>query len=530
LQALMVVAALLLALVTANIANLLLARAQARESEVAVRAALGASPRRILAQFLTESIVLAALGGVLGVVLAAAGVQLLLQLMPPTYLPIAYQLRVDGVSLAATCAITLLSGLLFGLMPAWRAMRLNLNDTLKAAGRSMVGHGSRHWLRRGLVVGEIALACVLLLGMGLCIRSFQKAQQIDIGLNPHNVWLAGFRISPNAGDGEWVNGLFRRLRHEAAQLPGVESAALVDWLPLGFEGGSGGSVEIPGYVPKPGESMGSLIGFVSPGYFHTMRIPLLAGREFREGDARESVRLAVVNQAFVDRYFPGREALGLSFKIWGRESRIVGVVQTGKYHALNETPFPYVYHDSETIAHRNLTLAVRAHGDPATVAQAVQRLTTSIDSRLTPFASLDYETYMAAALAVPRIAAVLLTFLGALALGLAALGTYAVIAQGAQQRQREIGVRLAFGAHPRDIRRLILNQGLGLAAIGIVLGVLAGIGVAQALTGVLVGVQATDLLAWIGPPVLMLIVTLFACWSPARRAARLDPMDALRAE
>ncbi|MBM3824552.1 MAG: FtsX-like permease family protein [Verrucomicrobia bacterium] len=320
------------------------------------------------------------------------------------------------------------------------------------------------------------------------------------------------------------------MRREAAELPGVESAALVDWLPLGFEGGSGGGVEIPGYIPKPGERMGTHVGFVSPGYFHTMQIPLLAGREFREGDALESERVAVVNQAFVDRYFPGRDPLGLKFKIWGRDSRIVGVVQTGKYYSLNETPFPYVYHDSETIAHRNLTLAVRSHAAPATVAAAIARLTTSIDSRLTPFASLDYESYMAASLAVPRIAALMLTFLGAIALGLAALGTYAVIAQGAQQRQREIGVRLAFGAQPRDIRRLILNQGLGLAFAGIGLGVVAGVAVAQTLAGVLVGVRATDLLAWAGPPVMLVFVTLLACWSPARRAAKVDPMVALRSE
>ena len=530
LQVLTMVAALLLALVIANLASLLLARAQAREPEVAVRVALGASRVRVIRQFLTESLVLAAAGGLLGILLATAGAGTLLQLLPPTYLPISYDLRLDGFSLLGTCAVTLLSGLLFGVIPALRAVRLNLNDTLKAAGRSSVGPSSRHWLRRGLVVGEIALACVLLLGMGLCVRSFAKAQEIDVGLNPKNVWLAGYRISPNAGDGEWVNDVFRRLRHEAAQLPGVESAALVDWLPLGFEDGSGGSVEIPGYTPRPGESMSSRIGFVSPGFFETMQIPVLTGRVFREGDAREPTRVAVVNQAFVDRYFPGREPAGLLFKIWGTDTRIIGVVKTGKYRTLNETPFPYVYLESETIAHRTLTLAVRTQGDPAAVARAVEALSVSVDPRLKPFAALSYETFMSAAFLIPRMAAVLLTMLGLVALGLAALGTYAVIAQGAQQRQREIGVRLALGAQRRDILRLILNQGLGLAGLGIALGVLAGIGVAQALAGVLVGVKASDLLAWVGPPVVLLAITLVACWTPARRAAKTDPMEALRAE
>jgi predicted permease len=530
LRVLTIVALLLLALVVANLSNLLLARAQARESEVAVRVALGAAPGRILRQFLTESLVLAVLGGLAGVLLATAGKKLLLQLMPATYLPIHYDLRLDGFTLIATVGLTLFAGLLFGLTPAWRAVRLNLSDTLKAGGRSMVGPSARHWLRRGLVVGEVALACVLLLGMALCVRSFQQARHIDLGLNPKNLWLAGFRVSPNAGNAEWVNGLFRRLRDEAARLPGVQSAALVDWLPLGFEGGSGAGVAIPGYTPQPGESMGTHTGFVSPGYFSTMQIPLLAGRDFRDDDARETQRMAVVNQAFVDRFFGGRDPLGLTFRIWGGEARIVGVVATGKYQALNEVPAPYVYALSETMGHRTLTLAVRTHGDPATVARAIEQLAIAVDPSLTPFAMLSYETYMAAALAIPRMAAVLLTALGAIALGLAALGTYAVIAQGAQQRRREIGVRLALGAQPRDILRLVLNQGLGLAALGIGLGVLSGIGVAQALAGVLIGVKASDLLAWVGPPLLMIGVTLVACWSPARRAAKTDPMEALRAE
>ncbi|MBI1176583.1 FtsX-like permease family protein [bacterium] len=530
LQALSVVAILLLALVTANIANLLLARAQTREPEVAVRVALGAAPRQVIRQFLTESLLLAALGGALGIVLAMAGSKVLLQLMPPTYLPISYNLHIDSYSLAATCAITLLSGLVFGLMPALRAVRLNINDTLKAAGRSTTGAGTRHWLRRGLVIGEIALACVLLLGMGLCIRSFVKAQKIDFGLNPRNIWVAGFRVSPNVGDADWVKGLFRRLRQEAAQLPGVESAAIIDWLPLGFEDGSGGSVEIPGYTPRPGESMSSRIGLASPGYFETMQIPVLAGRAFRDDDARDPVRVAVVNQAFADRFFPGRDALGLKFKIWGTDTRIIGVVKTGKYHALNEPPFPYVYVDSETMDNRNLTIAVRTRGEPSLIAKQLETLATSIDPRLTPFAALSYETYMAAAFAIPRMAAVLLTVLGLIALGLAALGTYAVVAQGAQQRRREIGVRLALGAQRRDILRLIVSQGLLLALLGIGLGALIGIAVAQALTGVLVGIRATDLLAWLGTPVTLVLVTIIACWLPARRAASIDPMEALRNE
>jgi predicted permease len=530
LRVLTAVVVLLLALVTANMANLLLARAQQRESEVAVRAALGAGPGRIIRQFLTESLVLAALGGLGGVLLASAGKGLLLRMIPPSYLPIAYEFRIDGVMLLAICGITLLTGLLFGLMPAIRAVRWNLHETLKAGGRSMVGPSSRHWLRRGLVVGETALACVLLLGMGLCVRSFLTARQIDVGLDPNNIWLTGFRVSPESGDGVWVNGLFRRLREEAARLPGVESVALADWLPLGFEDGSGTSVGIPGYQPQAGEGMGSRLGFVSPGYFDTMRIPISTGRDFRDGDELAGPRVAVVNQAFADRFFAGRDPVGLKFVFWGAEARIIGVVETGKYQALNEPPQPFIYALAETIAHRNLTLVARTCGEPSTVARSIESLAISIDPQLTPFASLSYRNYMAAALTIPRMAAVLLTALGVVALGLAALGTYAVSAQAVERRRREMGVRLALGARPRDILNLVLKQGFVIAALGVAIGLVSGVGVARALSGVLVGVRATDLVAWAVPPTLMLVVALVACWAPARRAARVGPMEALKSE
>lgn len=530
LRALALVAILLLALVTANIANLLIARGQSRESELAVRVALGASPGRIVFQCLIESLLLAVLGGVAGVGLAGLGMHTLLQLLPPTYLPIHYDLGIDSFALATTCAITIVTGLSMGLLPALRSARLDVHETLKSGGRTSSGTSRAHWMRRALVVGEIALACALLVGMGLCARSFQEARRIDLGLNPQNVWLAGFRLSPDAGDAAWANELYRRLREDAARLPGVESAALVDGMPLGFERGSSTGVEIPGYLPSPGESMAACVAVVSPGYFETMQIPLLSGRDFRENDAREATRSVVVNQAFADRFLPGRDPLGKTLRFWGREARIIGVVKTGKYRALNETPSPHLYAAAETANNRNLTLAVRTRGNPDSVARSIERLAVSLDPRLAPFASLDCETYMAAALAVPRVAAVLLTALGVVALFLAALGTYAVVAQNARQRRRELGVRLALGAQPADLLRLILNQGFALAGLGIVVGGFMGIAASRALASVLVGVKATDVAAWVVPPLLMLLATVSACWLPARRASRVDPIEALRNE
>jgi len=528
LRVLAVVALLLFGLVMANIANLLLARAQSREGEVAVRLALGASPIRILSQFLGEGLVLAVLGGVFGVALARLGAHALLGLMPPTYLPIAYDFPIDVPTLAATSVLTLGAGLLVGLLPAWHALQLPVHDTLKDAGRTASWGGSKAWLRRALVVSEIAVACVLLVGMGLCVRSFQKAQHIDLGLEPSRVWLAGYRVGAEGADRAWVNGIFRRLRAEAAGIPGVQSVALADWVPLGFEDGSGTGVELPGYQPRPGESMASRLGFVSPDFFKTLGIPLISGREFRDGDGDEAVRPVVVNQAFVDRYFPGREPLGLAFRASGADAQIVGVVRTGKYRSLNEAPFPYVYMPAESVGVRDLTLVVKTEGEPESVARAVEQLSASVDSRLTPFAGLSYERYMAAALAIPRVAAVLLSTLAVVALGLAALGTYAVVSQAARQRQREMGVRLALGARRADIIRLILNQGVTMAALGVGLGFLGSLGAAGAVAGVLVGVRASDAVSWILPPVLLVLVTVFACWWPARRASRVDPMVALR--
>jgi len=530
LRALTVVAGMLLLLVIANVANLLLARAQERQREMSLRLALGASAARVVRQLLAESTLLAVIGGAAGVALAMWGAHWLVDLMPATYLPLGYNLGINRTVLGVTAVVTLVTGLLFGLAPALNAARADLNEALKAGGRATSGVGPRQRLRRALVVGEVALALVLLLGMGLCVRSFTEARRMDLGLDPRGVWVAGFRFNAPAEDEASARAFYRKLLAEAAQLPGVEAVGLASWFPLGFEGGDGAGVKVPGYVPAAGENMGTGVAVVSPGYFDTLRIPVRHGRDFNARDDSSQPLVAVVNEEFARRYFAGRDPVGLTFNFWRGDTRIVGIVPTGKYNELRETPQPFFYLCAWQIDNRNLGVAVRSSADPRQVAQPVEGLARSLRADATPTASMTYETFVGAAFTIPRVAATLLAVLGALALGLAVMGIYAVMSQSVGQRVRELGVRVALGAQPRDVRGLILGQGLKLAMLGMGIGALAGIGVSRVMSGLLVGISAADGWTWLVVPPLMLAAVIAACWLPARRAARVDPMEALRNE
>ncbi|MBN1507542.1 MAG: ABC transporter permease [Sedimentisphaerales bacterium] len=528
LRVLALVAGLLLLLVAANVANLLLARTRWRRPEMAVRLALGASRRRVVRQLLTESSVLAVLGGLCGTAGALWGMNLLFEFIPSTPLPVALQPRLNWPVLAATAAVTILAGILVGLAPAFHNARTGVNEALKAGGR--MGSSSPHRLRGAFVVAEVALALVLLLGMGLCVRSFDKARHTDLGLNPRQVFVASFRISRHSGDAGYVRNFYRRLRVEVGRLPGVEVTALADSLPLGLEGGSGSSVEVPGYQPAVGESMGVEHSIVSPDYFRALRIPILEGREFTEQDDAEAAPVVVVNEAFVKRYLAGRSAIGHEIGFWDRRARIIGVAKNGKYRALNEPLHPYFYMCQQQILDRDLTLILRTRGDPAAVAGEIERLAATIDATARPFAAMSLQDYIGAAFTVPRIAATMLSLLGVLALLLAAMGTYAVIATGVNERTREIGVRIALGAQGADILRLVLRHGVLLTLLGIGIGAAAGLAASRMLAGLLVGIGPRDLLTWCAGPLLLLGATALASWLPARRAMKIDPTVALRYE
>lgn len=527
LRSLAVVALLLLGLVLVNVANLLLARALVRRAEMAVRVALGASRGRLLQQLLAEGLVLAVLGGLGGLAVGWLGARTLTWMMPPTYLPLGLDLSVDYRVVLAVTGLTLGAGLLLGLVPAWSAFRTDLHEALKSGGRTVSGD-RRMPLKAALVIGEVALALTLLVAMGLCVRSFQEARQMNLGLQTEGVMAAGFRLSPRWGDDAAVRNYYRRLQAEVQRLPGVESAAYSDWLPLGFEGGDLSSVEIPGYLPQSGESMTAGVITISPGWFTTLRIPQVGGRDFRDEDGMDSERVVVVNEELARRWFPGQDPVGRQFQVWGQTRRIIGVVQTGKYRHLNEAPMPYLFLPAGQVVERDLTLVVKTSGDFAGFRAALERLAAELDSGVRPFAVMDYPTYAEAALAIPRVAASLMSVLGVVALLLAVLGLYGVMSQQVGQRTRELGVRLALGAQPGEVLRLILAQGFRLTLAGLMLGMLGGWAASRLLRGLLVGIGGADLWTWILVPLVLLAATTFACWWPAWRASRIDPLKALR--
>jgi predicted permease len=407
--------------------------------------------------------------------------------------------------------------------------RTDLHSVMKEGARSVV-RSTRHYLRTAFVVGEVALATVLLVGMGLCLRSLGKSRDVNVGLDPDHVFVAGFRIGPNDGDDARVKDFYQRLRREAADLPGAQAAGLADWLPLGFEGGSSTLVNVDGYTPAKGESMNVEVSVVSPGYFEALRIPIRDGRAFEERDDRNQPFSVLVNEAFARRYFAGRNPVGLKVKFWGREGTVLGVAANGKYHQLNEPQLPWLYVNQLQSPSRTLNLVVRSSAPTPELHRAVEQLTTRVDPTLSPVAALSYRDYIGAAWAVPRMAASLLSVLGGLAWLLAVLGVYAVVSQQAVQRTREMAIRMALGAQPAEVFQSILRGGFILALIGLGIGALAGLGLGRALGSMLIGIGPGDWVTWLGMALVLLSAVLFACWLPARRAAKIDPMEALRAE
>lgn len=523
-------AVLLLILVIANLANLLLARATARDAEMAVRLALGAGAGRLIRQVLCESLLLAALGGTLGCAIAAALSHSLLWFIPTTYLPLKFEFPVDTRILAFTALISLATGLLFGLAPALRAAQASIADTLKSGGRT--GSGSRQGvrLRQGLVITEVAAAFVLLVAMALCTRSFNQARHLPVGMDPDHVWIAGFRLPQGLFSTDQAATFYRRLKSSLEQLPTVESVALTDWLPLGLEDGSTTSFDIPGYLPNPGERIQSSVSLVTPAYFATLGIPILQGREFDARDHHDAPPVVVINEQLAARYLPGRNPLGLTVQIWGRPRTIIGVAKTGKYRSLNEPPRSFFYLPVEQIGDHTLAAAVRTRGEPIGLAAAIERAAVSIDPDAHPVASMPMADYMAAAYLIPKTAAILLAILGVAALFLSAMGLYGVVAASVGRRIREVGIRMALGAERSQVLWMFLRQGLGLVSIGTVLGLLTCLATNRILASLLVGVSGWDLPSYGTALPLLAGCAALACWLPARRAARIDPLVALRNE
>ena len=532
LHILMAAGGVVLLIVCANVANLLLARGTSRQREMSVRLALGASRGRLIRQLLTESLLLAVLGGGAGVLLAMWMGDSLGLLMPVTGLPIAKLARLDRTVLFFTVLLSIGAGLVFGLVPAMQSVKRGLHESLQEGGRSATASGKSRRIRGLLVVSEVGLALVALVCAGLFIQSFEKAKESDTGFDPHNVLLVGLQLSTSGYDRQQGLDFLRRGQQRIAALPGVKAASYAEDVPLGFSMGSWETLEVEGYVPPPSESMKIYRNLVAPGYFSTMRTPFVAGRDFTEQDDRNSPWVAIVNEAFVKRFLGGREAIGRKFNTWGVDLTIVGVVKDSRYHTREGRQEPYFYMPiAQTYnASTGVALHIRTAGTPEAMLPAVRQVFAAIDPSVTIFGTTSLEDYIGASSYPQKTAATLLTALGTLALLLASLGLYSVVAYSIAQRTHEIGIRMALGAQRGDILKLVVSQGMTLAVTGVAAGLAAALGLTRFLSSLLFGVSATDPATFAGVALLLAAVALVASYVPARRAMRVDPIVALRYE
>lgn len=520
-----------LLIVTANVANLMLARAESRRREIAIRLATGASRWRLVRQLLTESIALALPAGLLGLVVATWGVDLLGWFVPRSNMPIDLSgFRLDAATVGLTLLLTLAAGIFFGLLPALQSLSPKLYETLKDSGRS-TGGARHHRIARTLVVAEVALALTLLIASDLCLKGLRQAARLDLGFDPEHVLVAQLQVGMNGHNSETAMVFYRQLEQRLATLPGVEQAALATWFPLGFGGCKGLGAEVEGYVPPAGQDPTYEYAALSPGYFDTLRIPLLAGRDFTETDDAEAPPVAIVNEAFAQRFWPGRGAVGRRFRSDGRWRTVVGVVKTGRYETIHEEPRCFFYLPyRQRLPDLDLNICVRTAGDPAAFANVLRQAVASVDPRVELYGTIPMTEAAAHGLLGQRIATNLLSALGAVALFLAAMGVYAVMAHAIGQRTQEFGIRLALGASPTAVLRLVGREGLGLAVVGILVGLGLTAAVSRLLTGFIHGVSAFDPVVFLLMSAALLLIVVAATCLPARRATRVAPLVALRAE
>lgn len=524
-------AAVVFLLVCANVGGLLVARATVREREFGIRASLGASRGNLVRQLLAESLALAVAGGALGLLLAAwlsGSVQLL---APRTELPVGIEIPLTWRAVAVTALGAAAATVLIGLAPALRLGRLGSVTRWTGTARGVTA-GPRAGLLRSFLVGaQMALALVALAGAALFVRSLDAARRADPGFAADHVALAGLDLAFNENTADQNLALLRRLRERLEALPGVEAASFAEDVPLGLIRGSWEEIAVPGYTPGPGENLKLWRNVVAPGYFAAMKIPLVEGRDFTDRDTAGAEPVAIVNQTFARRYFGGAPAVGRTLHAWGsRAFRIVGVARDSRIHQLKEDPMPFFYVPMEQIYHTAMSVSalVRVTGDPAARAGEVRQAIAAFDSGVRVYAALPLADFTAASLIVYKMGAAFLGVLAPVCLALAALGLYGVVSYLAGQRTREIGVRMALGATPANVVRLVLRSGFGMVLGGLAAGALLALAAGRMAGSVLYGVSGTDP-ASMAIAALMLASTAFAAaWLPAWRAARRDPLSALR--
>lgn len=530
LRILMAVSLVLLLIVCANVANLLLARSVARYREFGVRLAMGASRWRVVRQLMTETLLLSVLGALAGLILLPWMWNALLALVPDIGLPIArdFDLNARIAVFAALCCI--LSALAAGVVPALFSARANLNAVLKEGGRSGMAGGVSHSTRSLLVISEVALAAVALVGAGLFARSFQNAREIRPGFDTARVLFGRFFLEGTAFSTEQQGEFAFRLRRNLQNESRVEAVSFADFTPLSTTAGPYNRVEPEGYAQTPGESMNVNRATISPGYFDSLRIPLLAGRDFTDADTPATEPVFIVNQAFARRYYHSENVVGRRARIFGKSFRVVGVARDSKYFSPVESPQPHFYLAFRQFPGklRELYFFLRTPGDPVQAIPLLRRVVAATDSAASSFHAVPLAEYTQIALFAQKVAASLMASLGIMCLLLAALGLYSVMSCAVNQRAQEIGVRMAMGARPGQVIGMLVRQGMLLALAGLAAGVAAALAATRVVSGMLVRVGATDPATFLGVALFLALVALIASWLPARRVTRIDPMIALR--
>jgi putative ABC transport system permease protein len=526
--------AFVLLIACANVANLLLSRAAGRQKEIAIRAALGAGRARIIRQLMTESVLLSVVGGAAGLAMAKWGMDLLLKLAPQN-LPRMSGVSLDGRALAFTAAITLLTGVIFGLIPALQASKPNLNETMKDAGRGSTEGGRRQLVRSALVVLEVASALALLVGAGLLIKSFWRLQSVDPGFNPDNALTVSVSLPRSKFPEENQRvAFFQQLLEKVGALPGARAVGATNPLPL--VGDTVLGFVIQGRPPLPaGAGPSTNFYAVSADYFKAMGIPLRRGRLFTERDAKDAPHVAIINETMAKKIFPDEDPIGKRITFDGGDSNpdwyeIVGIVGDVKQYGLDQATTLQTYEPYTQQTSSSMTLVARTTGDPSNLTAAIRNAVLQIDKEQ-PIANIrTLDQILSTSIAQQRFSMLLLGVFAAVAMLLAAVGIYGVLSYSVTQRTHEVGIRMALGAGRRDVLRLVIGHGMLLTLIGVAAGLVAAFALTRLMSTLLFGVSPTDLATFGLIALLLVTVALLACWIPARRATKVDPMVALRNE
>jgi putative ABC transport system permease protein len=515
----------------ANVANLLLARGATRQKEIAIRTALGAGRWRVARQLFTESLLLSFTGGALGLLLGFWGIDLLLAISPDN-IPRAQEIRPDYLVLAFTFVITLITGVIFGLAPALQISKPDLNEFLKESGRGTSGSLRRNRLRSIFVVSEVALSLVLLIGAGLMIKSFIRLSRVDLGFNPDNVLSVSVSLSGSKyREGQPRVSFFEQARHNIAALPGIQSVGMVAGLPLA--GGIGSRYfGVEGRPPQPpGQGYNANTNVISPDYFRTMGIPFIRGRDFAERDVTGQPQVMIINEELARRFFPDEDPLGKRIVLSGNSIwTIIGIAGNVRNQGIEKEPRAEIFFPHGQAPYGFSTIVARTNDDPLKSVAAVRNVFRSLDKDQPLYNVKTVERVVSDSVVSQRFNVILLGVFAALALILAGIGLYGVMAYSVSQRTREIGVRMTLGARGRDVLWLVTRQGMTLAIAGVALGLAASFALTRLVAKLLFGVSPTDPVTYVVIALLLTAVALVACWIPARRATKVDPMIALRYE